>query len=405
MSFRYASTLAYLVIGSLLLPVCFAQEPGRQAPQSQPPGGDQPGRGRAEPGVPDRNPRQSELPDSVARPIYLSGSVRLADGSPPPTSVLIERVCGNVVRPEAYTDSKGEFSFIVGGQNGAIFADASVGGNDPLFQNRAPGALRGQQGVNPRDLVGCEIRGNLAGFQSDSITLTFRGPLDDPKIGIIRLRRLANVEGYTFSITTAMAPKDARNAYEKGVANIKKRKWPDAERDLVSAVEKYPKYAVAWYDLGRVYQQQNKLDEANRAHSEAIKNDPKFISPYGQLAALGMVQQKWDDVALYTSQLLKLNPFVTPDIYFYSAAANYNLQNVELAEKHAREAARLDTQHQIPRINYLLGLIFIDRHDYKNATESLQTYLKLSPNASDAAAVKQMLADIETSGGDQTPKP
>src|SRR5262252_7327598 len=50
-------------------------------------------------------PNQPDIP----RQIYLSGSVRLGDGTTPPTSVVIERVCGGIVRPEAYTDSRGNF--------------------------------------------------------------------------------------------------------------------------------------------------------------------------------------------------------------------------------------------------------------------------------------------------------
>lgn len=407
-SFARALTLAFIVIGLFLVPVCFAQEPGGQTEpqQTQPPGGQQPGAGRSQPGPqpigPDRT-QQPQFPDTTPRPIYLSGSVKLADGTPPPTSVVIERVCNGVVRPEAYTDSKGNFNFMVGGQNGTMFADASIGGLDPL--DNGPGNIGGQRGVNPRDLTGCEIRANLPGFQSDSIMLTFRGALDDSEIGIIRLHRLANVNGYTFSITTALAPKDAQKAYEKGAGNIKKQKWSDAERDLIKAVQTYPKYAVAWYELGRVYQQQKKFDDAGRAHSEAIKIDPKFISPYGQLAVLAAVQEKWDDVVQYTSQLLKLNPYVAPDIYFYSGVANYNLHKIDVAENHAREAARLDAQHKNPKINYLLGLILAQKQEYKDAAENIRTYLKLSPNASDTNAVKQMLAEVERAAAEQTPKP
>jgi len=112
------------------------------------------------------------------------------------------------------------------------------------------------------------------------------------------------------------------------------------ERDLSKSVQLYPKYAVAWYELGRTYQQQKKLDEANHAHLEAIKIDSKFVSPYGELATMAAVQQKWGDVDQYTSQMLKLNPYVVPEIYFYSAVANYNLQKLDLAERRAREAAK-----------------------------------------------------------------
>ena len=335
----------------------------------------------------------------MRRPIFLSGSVKLADGTPPPASVVIERVCGGAVRPEAYTDSKGNFSFAVGEKNTAVFADASVG-NDTFSRGGFGDSIGGQRGVSEGDLNGCEIRANLAGFRSDSIILGFRQSLDNPEIGIIYLHRMANVEGYTFSVTTALAPKDARKSYEKGVENMKKQKWPDAERELIKAVEAYPKYAVAWYQLGLAYQQQKKSSDASRAYLEAIKIDPKFISPYGQLAVLAVVQQKWDDVAMYTSQMLKLNRFVAPDIYFYSAVANHNLHRLDIAENHAREAANRDSQHKIPRINHLLGIILAQKQEYKDAAENIRIYLKFSPNAPDAAAVKQLLNDIEKAGGE-----
>src|SRR5437867_9821380 len=383
-----------IMVVLLFSSICFGQQGGggQQAPPQNPPGGGggQQGGGRqpgGQPNIPDRTAPQAPTAE-IPRQIYLTGSVRLSDGTIPPASVVIERVCGGVVRPEAYTDSKGNFSFIVGGQNAAVFADASVGGisaADP----RQPG------GVSERSLTGCEIRANLPGFLSDSIILGFRGALDDPEIGVIHLQRLANVEGYTFSLTTALAPKEARRAYEKGLDSMKKKKWADAERDLSKAVEMYPKYAVAWYELGRTYQQQKKLDEANHAHLEAIKIDSKFINPYGELATMAAVQQKWGDVDQYTSQMLKLNPYVVPEIYFYSAVANYNLQKLDLAERRAREAAKADAQHRIPRINHLLGAILADKHDYKGAAESLQIYLKYSPDAKDADAVKQQLAEME----------
>ena len=400
-SFRRVTALAHIVIGSLLVPVCLAQEPGGQEPSPGQSEGGQPGAGRPQPGsqpIGRDRPQQPQFPDTTPRSIYLSGSVRLADGTPPPDSVMIERVCNGVVRPEAYTDSKGNFSFMVGGQQGTIFSDASVG-NDP-FQDFGGGGIGDQRGTSARDLTGCEIRARLAGFQSDSIMLTFRGALDDPEIGIIRLRRLANVEGFTFSITSAAAPKNAKSAFEKGIANAKKQKWPDAEKEFLKAVQSYPKYAIAWYELGRVSQQQKKFDEAGRAYNEAINIDPKFISPYGQLAVLAAIQQRWDDAVLHSSEMIRLNPQVGPDIYFYSAVANYNLQKIDAAETHAREAATLDSQHKNPKINHLLGIILAQKQKYREAADHLRTYLTASPNAADEASVKQMLAELDKAAGE-----
>src|SRR5215510_12162204 len=256
---RAARIVALLAIGLWLSPFSLAQTPGGQTPSS-PPGGTQGGQqptagsrtGNSVP-VPDPNQRQqTTFPELEQRPIYISGNVRLADGTTPPDRVVIERVCLGVVRPEGYTDSKGNFSFQLGARNSGVFYDASVGGTDPLSPNTS--GFGSERGISERDLTKCEIRANLAGFQSDSISLGFRRALDNPDIGTIHLRRLANVEGYTFSITTAQAPKEARKRYEKGLEYLNKRKWAEAERELTKAVDSYPKFAAAWYELGRAYQ-------------------------------------------------------------------------------------------------------------------------------------------------------
>src|SRR5262249_9230363 len=122
-------------------------------------------------------------------------------------------------------------------------------------------------------------------------------------------------------------------------------------------------------------------------------------------AFLAAVQNKWDDVVVHSSQVIKLNPDVPPDIYFYSAVAHYNLQKMDIAKDHARQAATRDTQHRNPRINHLLGVILAQTQEYKEAGEQLKLYLKLAPNASDAADVNQMLVEIDKATGAQPATP
>jgi tetratricopeptide (TPR) repeat protein len=358
------------------------------APGNSPGGANQP---NPQPPNSNRTNRPPPLPETLT-PLFLAGSVRLEDGTLPPDRALIERVCNGHVKPEGYTDSKGNFSFLVGGPTGIVLADASVDlsnqpfGLDPVRQSDA----------NPRDLNGCEIRASLAGYLSTTIILAFRKPLDNPNIGVIHLRRLANNVGdFTFSVTTATASKDARNAYEKGLDNAKKQKWPDAERDFLKAVQAYSRYAVAWYELGRVYQQEKKFDDAARAQNEAIKSDPKFAAPYVQLASLTALQSKWDDVVAHSSQVMKLSPSVPAEVYFVSAVAHYNLHHIEIAKDHARQAASQDSQNRIPRIHHLLGVILAQSKEYSEAAEEFRLYLKLAPNASEAGAVQQLLTEIE----------
>jgi len=98
---------------------------------------------------------------------------------------------------------------------------------------------------------------------------------------------------------------------------------------------------------------------------------------------------------------MKLSAYTTPEVYFYNAAANYNLHDLDAAEKSARTAARLDAKHKVPRINYLLGLILAQKKDLKGAVENLKLYLQFNPAATDAASVQEQVAELEKAGGGQ----
>jgi tetratricopeptide (TPR) repeat protein len=337
------------------------------------------------------------------RPIFIQGKVMLDDGTPPPELVMVERLCNGVARPEGYTDAKGRFSFELG-RNNQMLADASTNSTGDFGSIRnaggstsTTGTSGATRGISERDLMGCELRANLAGYRSDIVNLGGRRVLDSPDVGTIILHRLANVEGYTVSATSAMAPKEARKAYDKAQDQIKKNKWTDAKTSLEKAVAGYPKYAAAWYELGRAWENENNVDEARKSYGEALNADSKFVKPYLPLAGLAMRDKKWQDVVDITSRLNKLDPYDYPRAYYYSAVANFNLQKLDEAEKSAREAVKLDTDHTVPKANHVLGVILANKQDYAGAAESMKAYLLLSPDGKDNEFVRKQLADIERS--------
>ncbi len=394
-----------------------APQPAPQPSPSPSPGGSTGGTGRpgAQPTpmpTPDtrRLPGQQQPPgrmEDMPRPIFLSGKVMLSDGTPPPDSVVIERVCNGVPRPEAYTDSKGHFSIQLG-MNSTVMADASVSStadspfDGPMSTGQRTGGFGfpGQgRGLTEQQLMGCELRASLAGFRSESVMLAGRRMMDNPDVGVIILHRLANVEGTTISITSLNAPKDAKKAYEKGRDELKKKKLANAQKELQKAVTAYPKYAAAWYELGRVHEAQNNAEEARKCYAASLEADGKYLHPYMQLAGLAARDRKWQEVADTTDRLIRLDPVDFPQAYFYNSVANYNLGKVEAAEKSAREAQKLDTAHRFPKVNHLLGIILADRREYGAAAENLRNYLKFAPNATDAETVRGQLSELEKLAG------
>jgi tetratricopeptide (TPR) repeat protein len=369
------------------------------------------GQGTQQPGNQGRNPfpgqnqdpnQQQRMPE-MQRSVFLSGKVMLDDGTPPPEPVTIERVCNGNPRPEGYTDSKGRFSFELG-RNTAMMADASTNMGNDGFGGGMPGQPQrggfgnsGFGGVSniEQQLMGCELRASLAGFRSDVVNLAGRRVMDNPDVGTIVLHRLANVEGFTFSATSGLAPKDAKKSFEKSRELLRKKKLPEAQKELEKATSLYAKYASAWYELGRVYEAQKQIEPARKAFEASIEADPKFVSPYLNLSGIFANEGNWEKTAELTAKAVKLNPFEYPTMYFYNAVANLNLQKLDEAEKSAREARKLDGKNRIPKIDHVLGIVLAQKRDLPGAKDSLSAYLKASPNAGDADQVKKQLEQID----------
>ena len=218
---------------------------------------------------------------------------------------------------------------------------------------------------------------------------------DNPDVGTIMLKKLANVEGFTISATTLKAPKDAKKAFEKGVKEASTKKYDKAQKELESAVALYPEYALAWQALGQVYEATEKPDQAREAYTKALAADPKFVSPYERMALMDARAQNWRSVADTTDRILKLNPYDFPNAYFYNSVANLNLQNFSAAEKSAREAIKVNAHMKFPQVEHVLGLALAQQNNYSEASEHLKKYLQLAPQAQNAEQVKQQLTQIE----------
>ncbi|MFN7934620.1 MAG: tetratricopeptide repeat protein [Bryobacteraceae bacterium] len=356
-----------------------------------------------------RESQRSPFPDQMQRPLFLSGKVVLDDGTPPPEPVVIERICNGNPRPEGYTDSKGRFSFQLG-QNNQVMADASVGNNDGFGGTNQSNRSPGMGGVSERDLMGCELRASLPGYRSEIVNLSGRRFMDNPDVGTIVLKRMANVEGLTFSATSAMAPKDAKKAYEKGRDLIKRKKLAEAQKEIEKAVQIYPKYANAWADLGMLLEAQNQTETAMKAYQSAIEADSKLVKPYVNMALISARQNppKWQEAADLSAKALRLNPYDFPQAYFYNAVANLNLKNMDEAEKSAREGVKSEAGKKIPKIHHVLGIILAQKNDISGAMPHMKNYLATLPaDGPETKMVKDQIAQMEkfasNQGGPETP--
>ena len=332
----------------------------------------------------------------------VSGDVRLEDGTAPPDAVQINRVCNGRTTTAASTDTMGHFTFSVdAGGKTTVTADAGQAPAQAADLGKALGSS--SQYTNPIStaLRDCEVQAVLSGFRAESVRLIVHDTSDDGRVGTIVLHPLSRSGALTISATTMAAPVAAKKAYDKAMESIGKQKWDVAESELTKAVTIYPKFAIAWYQLGQVRQKRNAQAGAIQAWNEARKQDPKYVKPYETLAAMADRQQDWASAEQYSREWLQLDPDDFATAYLINAIANARLNRIEAAELAARGGLRVDKDRKVARLNYVLGLILLEKQQYAESAKYLRAYLEMAPNAQDAAMVREQVAklDRQTDGG------
>lgn len=349
----------------------------------------------------------------LARPVSVRGRVMMEEGTPPPALVLIERVCDGASHAEGYTDSKGYFSLRLG-QAGQAVTDASerAGGGGQAFpsgtgagaEDMASMAEAGA-GLNlGARFANCDLRARLGGYRSQTVNL--RNAVANPDLGVILLHRLVKGEEPTVSVTTLKASKPARKALQKGMDLAKKKEFDAAMDSLREAVKLDPGFAFAWCELGKLQAAHNHAEEGRQSFEAAARSEPRWPDPLLELSVLDLRAGAWKELADVTDQVLRLNSFDYPGVFFYNAVANYNLRRLEAAEKSLRSAQRLDTRRQYPQSARLLGDILTLDRQYAEAADEFRLYLAQAPEAADAPAVRKKLEDLEklAVGTTQTPR-
>jgi hypothetical protein len=309
--------------------------------------------------------------------LVFQGKVVVEGGALPWDPIPVVVRCNGTTKFNTVTDPKGAFQ---------------IAGPPSSSEVVPPQGMSGKP--NPSQLVGCEVRADLEGFQSTKLTIANQTIMDNPDIGTISLKIDERAKGSVVSPTTAAAPKEAVKDFDKARAEELNKHPESAQHDLEKAVKTDPQFAEAWYHLGKL-EEATKPKDAAAAYAKATAADPQFLPPYEHIAAIAAQDRRWQDVVDATDQALKLDPAGSPQLWYYSAVGNFNLGHQAVAETSATTALAMDPNHIAPNTEQLLAVILAARRDYAGALGHLKNCLTYMPPGPNADMVKQQVAQLE----------
>jgi tetratricopeptide (TPR) repeat protein len=309
---------------------------------------------------------------------FLSGDVTVTGGSLPWEPILVTVTCHGKVAFTTTTDPKGGFT---------------IARNEPWGSV----VIIGREKSFIEQFVGCTVAAALPGFQSTHLSVPVQNVQTSPKIGSIKLTREQGSAGSAVSATTASAPKEAMKSFHKARNEWLSNKADVAQRELQKAVEIYPQFAEAWYQLGRI-QAASKSPEAFASFCKAIAADPTFVLPYQQMAPLSAQAGKWQELLDETDRAFELNPRGHLDLWYYHALANFHLNKLDVAQTSALKSLSMDPLHVQPNTEQLLAVILIAKQNLPAALQHLRNCLTYFPPGPDMDLVQRQIAQLESAG-------
>ena len=240
---------------------------------------------------------------------------------------------------------------------------------------------------------GCAVRGELAGYRSTSDTITEHVLRDKPFLGDIVLTPQENAPGSEISTVSGGVP-EAQQYFQKAHDDWMRRDTKAAETKLEQVVKADPKFAEAWYLLGRL-EATTDLKAATESLKQANAADPRFVSPCAWLAMIAIQNRNWQEASQWASQALALDPEGTPRIWYENAVADYRLGKNEAARNAAEHALAMDPEHRVQNTEEILALTLVSKGDYSAALEHLRSSLTYVPAGPDAELIKRQIAFVQ----------
>ena len=183
-------------------------------------------------------------------------------------------------------------------------------------------------------------------------------------------------------------PKTARKAFEQGLKLQKENQLDQALTQFDQAIAQYPAYFQALTERGSLRMARNQLNEAAADFIAALKHNDKYVLALRGLGYCQLQQKQYDAALANLENAYKLAPQVGLTLMLLGYA-NLSVERYEPARECLTESLRLDPQGAA-RAHVYLAEMLAHEQKFKEAADEIQTYLKVNPQAADAAQLKAL---------------
>lgn len=223
-----------------------------------------------------------------------------------------------------------------------------------------------------------------------------RNPIAQTYTVSIRLTDSAKPLTKTGVINTesSAVPKRALERYNKALKLAGAKDHKRAIEQLRLAVVEYPQFVDAYNEIGVQYMRLNELEKADEALQAALKIKPKAFEPLLNQGITLFRLTRYSEAEQSLRKAISLKEKSTV-AHYYLGRCLTSLERYDEAEKELNSAITVGGGEMI-EAHRMLASLFIAKGDDRRAADELEIYLRLAPEAPDAAKLRQIIRQLRS---------
>jgi tetratricopeptide (TPR) repeat protein len=198
------------------------------------------------------------------------------------------------------------------------------------------------------------------------------------------------------ALTDHAAPRKAKNEDRKGRRALENGDLAKAQDHLEKAVGEYPCYARAQTDLAMALAGQDLADPAERALRKSLECDPDYHPAYALLGLVLNTNQRYTESEQALLEGLRRAPNAWK-LHYQMGISQFGQNRNAKAQEHYLRALSLSPDRP-GDIHARLADVFLKQGAYREAYAQLEAYLQADPVGRFSEAVRERMAQIESSG-------
>ena len=188
-------------------------------------------------------------------------------------------------------------------------------------------------------------------------------------------------------------PNEAKKEYASAVKSLEKNDFKAASNSLNRAIELFPDYYDALELLGTESVRRKQYESAipHLAHAVEVNKDG-----WRAFYSLGVAQyetNQWGDAAKTFQRAVELSPDSANSHMMLGMALATNGETRAEAIQALEKAVSLG-KDKIPQACFYLGALYAKNNQYREAADSLEEYLRLSPKADERDKIKKLIKEF-----------